>query len=84
MLFEAKFYHSNSGRYSFSCSAGKTLRFGVVMQVVFERFKKYAVAFGVMESDGTMRNAPGIGYTYTYMPDDRVIIMNRVFKTDIK
>ena len=54
------------------------------MQVVFERFKKYAVAFGVMESDGTMRNAPGIGYTYTYMPDDRVILMNRVFKTDIK
>ena len=35
------------------------------MQVVFERFKKYAVAFGVMESDGTMRNAPGIGYTST-------------------
>jgi hypothetical protein len=57
----------------------KELRFGVVMQVVYERFKKYAVAFGIMEADGTMKNAPGIGYTYKYKKGDRVVIMHRVF-----
>jgi hypothetical protein len=63
-------------------AAGKTLRFTVVQYVVFERFKKNAVAFGMIKPDGTMQNAPGLGCERKWDAQDRIIIFNRVIHRD--